>query len=134
MRYIVNHISLTTKDFETLEVLLKLWVHMAYMLNEEDLDPSYYSVFRNLLEEWVARIVSPSLSTFVRHVHSELNGLSSSIALSTGMSMSVIWEQGHVMVPSSLERWKVHDRLITIMDNFESKVAFQIGIGIVLSN
>src|SRR5208282_1376184 len=134
MRYIVNHISLTTKDFERLEVLLKLWSHMAYMLNEEDLDPSYYSVFWNLLEEWVARIDAPSLSGFVTHVHSELDGLSSSIALSTGMSMSVIWEVGRAMVPSSLEHWKIYDRLITLMDDFESKVAFQTGMEIALSS
>ena len=132
MRYIVNHISLTTKDFESLETLLKLWSHMAYMLNEEDLDPSYYSVFRDLLDEWVARIDAPSLSGFVGHVHSELNGLSHSIALSTGVSMSVIWEVAHARVPSSLEHWKIYDRLITIMDDFESKVAFQTGMGIAL--
>ena|SRR5208282_1768512 len=134
MRYIVNYISLTTKDFERLEVLLKLWSHMAYMLNEEDLDPSYYSVFRNLLEEWVSGIDAPSLSRFVNHVRSELNGLSSSIALSTGMSMSVIWDVGHAMVPSSLEHWKIYDRLITFMDDFENKVALQTGMGIALSS
>jgi midasin (ATPase involved in ribosome maturation) len=132
MRYIVNHISLTSKDFESLEALLKLWSHMAYMLNEEDFDPSYYSVFRNLLEEWVARIDSPSLSGFGGHVHSELNGLSGSIALSTGMSMPVIWEVARARVPSSLEHWKIYNRLITLMDDFESKVAFQTGMGIVL--
>ena len=107
---------------------------MAYMLNEEDLDPSYYSVFRNLLEEWVSGIDAPSLLRFVSHVRSELNGLSSSIALSTGMSMSVIWEVGHAMVPSSLEHWKIYDRLITFMDDFENKVAFQTGMGIALSS
>ena len=134
MRYIVNHISLTIKDFERLEVLLKLWSHMAYMLNDEDVDPSYYSVFRNLLEEWVARVDAPSLSAFVSRVQSELNGLSSSIALSTGISMSVIWEVGHAIVPSSLEHWKTYDRLVTLMDDFESRVAFQTGMGIEFSS
>lgn len=103
---------------------------MAYMLNVEDLDPSYYSVFRSLLEEWVVGVDAPSLSVFVSHVRSELNGLSSSIALSTGMSMCVIWEAGHAIVPSSLEHWKMYDQLVILMDDFESKVAFQTGMGI----
>ena len=134
MRYIVNHLSLTTKDFERLEVLLKLWFDMASVLNEEDLNPSYYSVFRNLLEEWIARVDAPSLSAFVSHVHSGLNEFSGSIALSTGMSMSVIWEAEHGIIPSSLEHWKTYDRLIKLMEDFESKVTFQTGMAIELSS
>ena len=101
---------------------------MANLLNEENLDPSYYSVFREILEEWTTRTAAPGLNRFVSCVRSELQSLSNSVALSTGMSVSVIWELVHPPVPSSLEQWKVYDDLIAFMNEFESRVAFRMGI------
>lgn len=101
---------------------------MALILNEENLDPSYYSVFRDILEAWMEHARSPGLFRFVSHIRSELHGLSNSVALSTGMSMSVIWEEVHPTVPSSLEQWRVYNHLITLMDEFETRVAFQTGM------
>jgi len=133
MRYIVSRVSLIIKEFERLELLLKLWSHMAHMLSE-DFEPSYYLVFRNILNEWIAKRNASNLSRLVSDVRSELDGLSTSVALSTGMSMSIIWERCHVIVPSSLGHWKVFEKLITLINEFENKVAFQIGMRILFLN
>jgi midasin (ATPase involved in ribosome maturation) len=111
-----------------LDYLLRLWFHIASLLNEEHLDPSFYSVFRDILEEWTAQTTAPGLIRFVNQVRSELQSLSNSVLLSTGMSMFVIWESVHPIVPSTLEQWKVYDQLIALMNEFESRVAFRIGI------
>ena len=101
---------------------------MASLLNEENLDSSFYSVFRDILEEWNAQTTAPGLIRFVNQIRSELQNLSNAVMLSTGMSMFVIWELLHPIVASSLDQWKVYDHLITLMNEFESRVAFRIGI------
>jgi midasin (ATPase involved in ribosome maturation) len=108
--------------------LLRLWFDMASLLNEKDLDPTTYSIFRDTLEEWIDQSKGLSLSGFIDQVKLELRGLSNSVTLSTGLSMSTIWETVHPMVPSSLEQWRVYEQLVTLINEFESRIACQIGI------
>jgi midasin (ATPase involved in ribosome maturation) len=126
-RGILHRFHTDVKDFTCLEELMDLWFDMARLLNEEHLDPSYYSVFRGLLEDWVKRSSQRHLSGLTTHVQSELHRLSSSVALSTGISMSVIWEVARPAVPSNLDQWNAYDRLLRIVDGFDNAVALQIG-------
>jgi midasin (ATPase involved in ribosome maturation) len=118
-------LTLISKDLANLNDLLRLWFEMVQILNEEDLDPSYYIAFRNLLESWTDRVNGSILSGFMTQVRSQLKALSSSVALSTGISMPLIWNIARPNVPSNLEQWEAYDKLTTLMKNFESKVAFQ---------
>jgi midasin (ATPase involved in ribosome maturation) len=120
-------IKLIMQDLKKLDDLLILCLHMAHLLNEENLDPSYFSVFRDILNEWMEHAKGPGLFVFASHVHSELHGLSASVKLSTGISMSVIWQEVHPTVPSNLQQWQVYDHLSAVMTDFENKTAFQIG-------
>lgn len=98
---------------------------MVQILNEENLDPSYYIAFRNLLESWTERVNGSILSGFVTQVRSQLKALSNSVTLSTGISMPLIWNIARPNVPSNLEQWEAYDKLTTFINNFESNVAFQ---------
>ena len=118
---------LTGKVVEKLESLVRIWLDIAYLLNERDLDPTYYSVFRDNLHEWIKRSENGTLHGFVAHVRSELDGLSKSVALSTGISMTLIWEAARPIVPVTLEQWNGRGQLITLLDEFDSRVAFQTG-------
>jgi midasin (ATPase involved in ribosome maturation) len=124
-RYALRIFSLIAKDIDSLRDLVSLWFDMAQLLNDEDLDPSYYIAFRNLLEGWTARATGPALSGFVNQVRSQLKSLSNTVALSTGVSMPLIWKMARPNVPSSLEQWEAYHELITVMKNFESRVALQ---------
>jgi midasin (ATPase involved in ribosome maturation) len=126
-RGILHRFNTDIQDFTCLAELVDLWFDMARLLNEEHLDPSYYSVFRGLLEEWVKRSTQRHLSGLTTHVQSELHRLSSSVALSTGISMSVIWEVARPTVPSNLDQWNAYDRLLRIVNEFDNTVALQIG-------
>jgi midasin (ATPase involved in ribosome maturation) len=99
---------------------------MAYLLSEDPTDPSYYTIFREALEGWVQRS-GQALKGFVYHIRPELDNLSTLVTLSTGFSMSVIWEAVHPIVPSSLEQWNSYNQLLALISDFESKVGNQIG-------
>src|ERR1700687_1080369 len=104
---------------------------MARLLNEEHLGPTYYSVFRGLLEGLVGRS-NQQLSVLTTQVQSELHRLSSSVALSTGISMPVIWEVARPNVPSNVDQWNAYNRLLRTVAEFDSRVALQIGASRVL--
>jgi len=127
-------IKLIIQDLKKLDDLLILCLHMAHLLNEENLDPSYFSVFRDILNEWMEHAKGAGLFVFVSQLHSELHGLSTSVELSTGISMSVIWEEVHPTVPSNLQRWQVYDHLSALMTDFENRTAFQIGKRFIFRN
>ena|ERR1700737_155485 len=112
----------------SLDELSNLWFDMARLLNEEYLDPTYFSVFRELLEDWITRSNKGILQSLVAYIRSELHRLSSSVALSTGISMATIWKSTRPIVPSNLEQWNVYDRLVRLMNQFDGMVGLQIGI------
>jgi len=99
---------------------------MARLLSEDPTDPSYYTIFRGALELWVQRS-GQALKGFVRQIRPELDNLSTLVTLSTGFSMSVIWEAVHPIVPSTLEQWSSYNQLLALIRDFESKVSNQIG-------
>ena len=99
---------------------------MASLLSEDPTDPSYYTIFREALERWVQRS-GQALKGFVYHIRPELDNLSTLVTLSTGFSMSVIWEAVHPIVPSTLEQWNSYNQLLALISDFESKVGNQIG-------
>ena len=107
--------------------LLNLWGHMAQMLNAEDLDPSFYSVFRNILTDWLMRSTNTNLQRFTETVRLELEGLSKSVALSTGMSMPLIWEVARPTLPSTAEQWTAYDKLIGISKMLDNTAAVSYG-------
>jgi midasin (ATPase involved in ribosome maturation) len=111
---------------------MRLCTDMVYFLNDADMDPSYYSVFRDLLEEWVLSNTSSSLSGFNTSLNFELCKLSKSVDSTTGINMDIIWEATRPFLPSSLEQWNVYDKLQSLMNEFETKSALQIGIYILL--
>ena len=112
---------------QILDGLGGLWFDVLSIINGRDLDPSYYSVFRDLFEDWMEKAAKQNLPGFLNAVRVELQGLSSSVALSTGLSMSILWEAVRPLVPSSLEQWSVYDQLRSLLGEFETRVAFQIG-------
>lgn len=124
-RYVTLILTLIAKDITDLNDLFTLWFEMVQLLNEENLDPSYYIAFRNLLEAWTDRVNASILSDFISQVRSQLKALSNSVELSTGMSMSLIWTMARPCVPSNLEQWGAYDKLTMLIKDFESKVAFQ---------
>jgi midasin (ATPase involved in ribosome maturation) len=110
-----------------LQELMSLWSDMAQLLNEEHLDPTYYSVFRGLVEDWTARSTRANLSSIVTLVSSELHRLSNSVVLLTGNSMPIIWETVRPSIPSNLEQWNAYDRLRALTSKFDDMVEGQIG-------
>ena len=109
--------------------LFRLWFGVAFLLHEEEeMDPSFFSVLRDLLGKWMETIDSSKLLPFATVIQAELAGLSESVLLTTGNSMSIIWRSTHPDVPSTLENWKAYDRLLTFANEFETKAAGQIGI------
>lgn len=119
---------LISKDFRILGDLIQLWLHMAFLLNEEDSDPSYYSLFRDALELWLARSKGTTLFEFGNHIRSSVRNLSGSIDLSTGMTMTAIWEAERPIVPSTLQQWDTYQKFMSVISEFEKKVLFRIGI------
>lgn len=116
-----------------LEELTRVWFDMARLLNETHTDPSYYTIFRESLERWTQRS-GEALLGFVDHIGPQLSNLSTLVTLSTGFSMSVIWEAIHPVVPSTLEQWNSYSQLLTLITDFEHKVGHEIGISFGLIN
>jgi hypothetical protein len=110
-----------------LQELMSLWSDMAQLLNEEHLDPTYYSVFRGLVEDWTARSTRANLLSILKLVSSELHRLSNSVALVTGNSMAIIWETVRPSIPSNLDQWNAYDRLRGLTREFDDMVEGQIG-------
>jgi len=109
-----------TQDMEMLSRLLNLWGHMAQMLNAENLDPSYYSVFKIILNDWLMQNNTTSLVHLTENVRLELENLSKSVALSSGISMPLIWEVARPIYPSTTVQWSAYDQLVgisTILDS-----------------
>lgn len=115
------------QDVEMLSVLLNLWGHMAQMLNAEDLDPSYYSVFKNILNDWLMQNSSTSLVRLTETVRLELETMSKSVALSSGISMPLIWEVARPTFPSTPEQWTAYDELVAISKVLDSNAMMLYG-------
>lgn len=121
-------LDLTLKTLSRLINLFRLWFGVACLLiEEEEIDPSFFSVLRDLLGRWIETIDSIKLLSFTTAIQVELSSLSESLALTTGTSMSIIWRSTHPDVPSTLEKWITCDRLLTFANEFATKVAGQIG-------
>lgn len=118
---------LICEDIEKLENLLRLWFDMASLLNDRHLDPSYYSIFRDSLKEWIQQSKDRQLTGFVTAAHTALDGLSKSLTLSTGIGLPLIWEAARPTLPSTQEQWDCYEELVTLLDQFDSQVAFQTG-------
>ena len=118
---------LTCEDIEKLENLLRLWFDMASLLNDQHIDPSYYSIFRDSLKEWIQQSQDGQLTGFVTATHTALDGLSKSVTLSTGIGLPSIWEAARPIFPSTLEQWDCYEELVTFLDQFDNQVAFQTG-------
>jgi midasin (ATPase involved in ribosome maturation) len=99
---------------ETLFDLVNLWDHMVRLLNAETLDPSYYGVFKNILNDWLVKSHGTNLASFTHAIRLELESLSKSVALSTGLSMPLIWELASPALPSTIEQWTAYDHLVSI--------------------
>jgi len=80
-----------------------------------------------MLELWMVKAEKQQAAGFVSAIRGEIQGLSNSVTLSTGLSMLILWEIIRPLVPSTLEVWNVHDELHALLAEFESNVAFQIG-------
>jgi len=100
---------------------------MATLLNEADLDPSYYLVFQGALKKWLERSNSLPLSTFVSIVSVAVRGLVDSTVPSTGVSLTLVWTVAHPIVPSTLGEWDAFNQLLVFMDDFDNSVASQHG-------
>ena len=107
--------------------LLNLWRHMAQMLNAEDPDPSHYMVFKSLLNDWSLRSNSIRLERVTERVRLELESLSEAVALSTGMSMSLIWEAARPTLPSTAEHWTAYDQLLGIAKLLDNNLTVSYG-------
>lgn len=112
---------------EILSDLLTLWKDMAQMLNVKDLDPSYFGAFKDILSDWLSRNSTANLVRFTEVVQLELKSMSKSVALSTGMSMTLIWEAARPTIPSTEDQWQAFDQLLSLMEALDNNVPFQYG-------
>ena len=107
--------------------LINLWFGMAFLLNEEGVDPSYYSVFRELLMQWHDRSESSNLEGFRKLVILVISKIAGATTLSTGRSVCLLWAASRPLVPSNLEMWNIYSRLIDFVDEFDKRVNLKIG-------
>jgi midasin (ATPase involved in ribosome maturation) len=112
---------------EILSDLITLWRDMAQMLNAKDLDPSYYGAFKDILNDWLTRSSAANLVQFTEVVRLELERLSESVALSTGMSMALIWEVARPILPSTEGQWHAFDQLLSLTEALDNNIPFQFG-------
>ena len=112
---------------QKLNDLLVLCIQMINLLNEADVNPSYYRVFRDIFNEWMKQNDGAGFSTVLASLRPELNALSTDLALSTGLSMQLIWENSRPNLPSTSEHWSTYFGLLSALKEFESKVQFHIG-------
>ena len=125
--------KLMSQDLERLEELIRLWKDMTLTLNEGDVDPSYYPVFQDLFAEWVVRSEmslseTSSISRFVKCVATGITKISSSVSVTTGKGMNLIWRAIHPCVPSTLELWNIYEKVLGTFNEFGKKFALQVGI------
>jgi|SRR2546423_1833311 len=112
---------------EIISDLLSLWKDMAQMLNAKDLDPSYYGAFKDILNDWLTRNSTANLVRFTEVVRVELESMSKSVALSTGMSMALIWEAARPILPSTEDQWQAFEQLLSLMEALDNNLSFQYG-------
>jgi len=104
-----------------------MWFDMANILNEPDVDQSYYKVFRDLVHPAVVRAAKAFPSSFAS-LQNEVSLLGKTVDLRTGLCMSAIWEAARPALPTSRETWIVYDEVLSVIAKFERDMAFQIRI------
>lgn len=104
-----------------------LCFQMIAILNDINVDPSYFRVFRDAFCDWSKRITTADLSTLTLPIRRGLEGLSDKLDLSTGMSVNLLWESLRPKLPATQEHWNVYSRLLEAYKELENKVRFQIG-------
>jgi midasin (ATPase involved in ribosome maturation) len=118
---------------EMLFDLVNLWGHMVQLLNAESLDPSYYGVFKNILNDWLVQSHGTNLASFTHAIRLELESLSKSVALSTGLSMPIIWELARPALPSTIEQWTAYDHLVSISKMLDNNAPVAYGKNFLLA-
>jgi len=106
-----------------------MWFDMANILNEPDVDQSYYKVFRDLLDAALVRAAKGFPSSPIS-LQNEVSLLGKNVDLRTGVCMSAIWEAARPAVPTTLETWIVYDEVSSVIAHFERDTAFQMGIAV----
>ena len=67
------------------------------------------------------------MACLVAQVRRGLDDLSETLVLSSGGSMDLIWASSRPIVPTYLEQWEAYQQLLKCYEEFEARVAFQIG-------
>jgi len=104
-----------------------MWFDMANILNEPDVDQSYYKVFRDLVHSALVRAAKGFPSSFAS-LQNEVSLLGKTVDLRTGSCMSAIWEAARPAVPTSRETWIVYEEVLAVIAKFERDVEFRMGI------
>jgi len=105
---------------------------MASILNEPDVDQSYYKVFRDLLETEVSRAARGIYLTGGFRMN--MQSLGKEVDLVTGTCMSAIWDAARPSAPTTQASWIVHDEIHSVIAKFERDAAYHIGILLFVSH
>jgi hypothetical protein len=106
---------------------VELWFDMAHILNEAEVDQSYYKVFRDFIEP-VFRRAAQGFPSSAAQLQEDVLNLAQNVDLRTGVCMSAIWQAARPVVPATQETWTIYQEVVSVIEQFERDVAFQMGI------
>jgi hypothetical protein len=114
------------QSFTEVSELALLWFDMASILNEPDVDRSYYKVFRDLLDAEISQSKGGILLSIGFRLN--LESLGKNVDLMTGTCMSAIWEAARPSAPTTHESWAIYNEISSAIAKFETDTAYHIGI------
>jgi len=85
------------------------------------------------LNDWLVQSHGTNLASFTHAIRLELESLSKSVALSTGLSMPLIWELARPALPSTIEQWTAYDHLVSISKMLDNNAPVAYGKNFLLA-
>lgn len=127
----VHLLALTIQSFPEVRKLAALWFDMASILNEPDVDRSYYKVFGDILKTEISRAKGGIYLTIGFLMNMETLGIN--VDLMAGTCMSAIWEVARPWAPTTPETWVVYDEIVSAIAKFEGDTAYYMGMHLFVS-
>lgn len=105
----------------SLVILLQISKDLTILCSSSFTDESQFPVYRGILEDWYKKY--SEFSIFERQIdglRQAIDQFGGQLELTTGHSMTLLWNSYHKSVPSSLNAWERYERVLSITEKFDA--------------